>query len=252
MFDPATAELLRSAPRVPGLDPKEIPALLTRHFADLVSARLRGVGEGGDIGKEVWSPDRLADTYELLTSIYEKGEVRRASAFVAGTAQQIIARRQQLSPGGDGLGPNIDRDRVDPTIAAAVLFLAAEQYADANEAASRIRPEREGQTYEGTILSEHIADLARGQLGHILERGARWRGARRVLGLEERALASLLEVLIAGIEMLAARFLAVETPQMHSSRFDSPRHAFLRVLTLSAFVDTERASYLGRNVVLAY
>ncbi len=35
--------------------------------------------------------------------------------------------------------PIIDRDRVDPTLAAAALFLAAEQYADANEAARRIR-----------------------------------------------------------------------------------------------------------------
>ena len=42
MFDAATAQLLRSAPSVPGLDPEDIPALLTSHYANLVSARLRG------------------------------------------------------------------------------------------------------------------------------------------------------------------------------------------------------------------
>ena len=45
MFDAATAQLLRSAPAVPGLNPQDIPALLTRHYANLVSARLRGAAE---------------------------------------------------------------------------------------------------------------------------------------------------------------------------------------------------------------
>jgi superfamily II DNA/RNA helicase len=253
MFDAASAQLLRSAPAVPGLDPQDIPALLTRHYASLVSARLRGVGEdgAGDTGG-AWTPERIADTYELITSLHTDGAVRRASAFVAGTAQQILARRQATAAAGDALSVNINRDRVDPTVAAALLFLAAEQYADANEAASFIRPLREGQLYEGTILSENIADLARGQLSRILERAERWRRPRESRDLEERALAALLETLIVGLEILAARFLRAPTPQPSDGRFGASRDAFVRVLQLSAAIDNEHSDDLGGIVLNAY
>jgi hypothetical protein len=152
--------------------------------------------------------------------------------------QQILARRQEpAETAGNGLTSNIDRDRVDPAIAAALLFLAAEQYADANEAASAIRPRREGQLYEATILSERIADLARGQLGRILERGARWRRPGAGRDLEDRALAALLETLITGLEIVAARFLGLPAPPASADRFDSAGGAFMRVLQLSAEFD---------------
>lgn len=93
MFDPVTAALLRSAPALPGLDPAGIPQLLTRHYADLVSARLRGA-DAATGGRAEWPLERIADTYELITSIHNDPAIRRASAFVAGTAQQILARRR--------------------------------------------------------------------------------------------------------------------------------------------------------------
>src|SRR5438128_10117208 len=130
MFDAATAQLLRSAPGVPGLNPQDIPALLTRHYAILVSARLRGAADGSGDAGDAWPPERIADTYELIASLHTDDALRRASAFVAGTAQQILARRQPDPAAADILLAKIDRDRVDPTIAAAVLFLAAEQDAD--------------------------------------------------------------------------------------------------------------------------
>ena len=172
MFDATTAALLRSAPAMPGLNPANIPALLTRQYANLAAARLRGGDE--NLGELVaaWSLERLADTYEILTSLTTEDSVRRPAAFVAGTAQQILARRQAISAGPRR--PNIDRDRVDPSIAAAVLFLSAEQYADANEASHAIRTSIDGQLYEAEILSENIADLARGRLNEIIARSARW------------------------------------------------------------------------------
>lgn len=248
MFDAATSQLLRSAPGVPGLNPQDIPALLTRHFANLVSARLTGVVDGPSDTDEAWPPERIADTYELIASLQTDGALRRASAFVAGTAQQILARRQSTPITGDIV--DIDRNRIDPTIAAAVLFLAAEQYADANEAASLIRPRQDGQLYEATILSEDIADLARGQMGRILERAERWRRPGRDRDFEEQALAALLETLICGVEILAARFLSVPVPLPSSGRFDTARNAFMRVLELSAVVESEAVGLdLGRNIV---
>ena len=253
MFDATTAQLLRSAPGVPGLNPQDIPALLTKHFASLVSARLMGAIDGPGDADEVWPPERIADTYELIASLHTDGVLRRASAFVPGTAQQILARRQLAPAAGDILPANIDRDRVDPTIAAAVLFLAAEQYADANEAASNIRSRQEGQLYEARILSEDIADLARGQMGRILERAEQWRRPGRDRDFEERALAALLETLICGVEILAARFLGVPIPLPSSGRFETARNAFMRVLELSAVIESEAVSLgLGRNIVNAF
>ena len=253
MFDATTAQLLRSAPPVPGLDPDDIPALLTSHFANLVSARLGGTsGEAAGDDDSGWSLERISDTYELVTSLNTDGTLRRAAAFVAGTAQQLLARRQ-VAPAPDGPAvANIERDRVDPTIAAALLFLAAEQYADANEAAAQIHARREGQSYEATILAEHIADLARGQLNRIVERAARWRTHRGERSLDERALAALFEALATGIEMLAARLLNLPVPETAAGRFDTPRHAFHLVLQLSAVLDDQHSDLLGGNILNAF
>jgi hypothetical protein len=239
MFDATTAALLRSAPAMPGLNPANIPALLTRQYANLAAARLRGGDENLDRLVAAWSLERLADTYEILTSLTTEESVRRPAAFVAGTAQQILARRQAISAGPRP--PNIDRDRVDPSIAAAVLFLSAEQYADANEASHAIRTSIDGQLYEAEILSESITDLARGRLNEILARSARWRRGGRYASLEERALAALLEALITGIELLAANLLNEAPPELIAGRFDSARRAFEIVLELSA---TSGSAYL--------
>lgn len=235
MFDAETARILRSAPAMPGLDPENLPAILTRHYAELASIRLRGVTDDRPDEAEAWSLERIADTYELAVSIQSSSEARAAAAFVAATAQQILARKQANVVSDDAdLPANIDRDRLDPSLAAVVLFLAAEQYADANEAATFIRPDRERQSYEATILSEHVFDLATGRLNSILKRAQRWRRPLAHSVLEERALAALLETLCAGIEILAAQMLRVEIPAQTGIRFESPQQAFKKVHDLSA------------------
>lgn len=252
MFDAATASLLRAAPGVPGLDTSRIPSLLTRHYANLVSARLRGDREPEQKIEGQWSLERLADTYELIASVHKDVELRRAAAFVAGTAQQILARRVIAFRTDDDLTTSVDRDHVDPFVAAPILFLAAEQYADANEAASALRLRRESQLYESRILAENIADLAGGRLVKVLDRAGRWRRPSGVRSLEEQALGALLEALITGIELLAGQFLSVNTLQESGARFGSPREAFDRVLALSARSDDPHFAGLGPNVVSAY
>jgi superfamily II DNA/RNA helicase len=251
MFDATTAQLLRSAPEVPGLNPQNIPALLTRHYANLVSARLRGGVDASDDANDAWTLDRIADTYELIASLEIDSSMRKASAFVAGTAQQIIARRQTDEARAVTPPDNIDRDRVDPTVAATVLFLAAEQYADANEAADRIRINRD-ELYESRILAESLADLGSGRLNSILRRADRWRRPTTDGDLDERALAALLETLITGIEILAARFLSAAIPESNAGRFETAREAFIRVLELSADINTERSDDLGGNILNAF
>ncbi len=250
MFDSETARLLRSAPSVPGLNPNRIPALLTGHYARLVSARLRGdVEQREDADEERWPLERIADTYEMIAAIHDDQELRRSAAFVAGTAQQILARRDQEL--ASETRANVERERLNPVLAAPLLFLIAEQYADASEAASLISTGSE-QTLEAQILSEHIADLARGRLLSISERAGIWRTSESPGGLEEGALAALLESLIAGIELLASQFLATDLASASADRYDSPDQAFDRVLDLSARMDDNASSRFGALSVSGY
>jgi hypothetical protein len=222
LFDPVTASLLRSAPALPELDPQDLPQILTRQYARLVSGRLRGVSEDTSRSADEWPLERIADTYELITSVHNDVNVRRASAFVAGTAQQILARGQPR----EGSVPRsfVDRDQVDPALAAALLFLAAEQYADAYEAASLIGSDRREQLYESRILADNIRDLARGKLGSIVARATRWRRpASQTSEIQRRALRVLLEALITGTELLAARLISAPVPEASGGRFDDAR-----------------------------
>ena len=237
MFDATTAALLRSAPGMRGLNPATIPAMLTAHYANLASSRLRAETDQLDQYADGWSLERIADAYEIVASMSLDPAIRRPAAFVAATAQQILSRQQSYTI--DTYAPNIDRDHVSPSIAAAILFLSAEQYADANEAAAAIRLRIEGQIYEAQILSEHIVDLAKGRLYDILARGARWRRQLQADGLETQAFVALLGVLITGVELLAAKILKEDIPAPAAGRFDSANHAFQTVLDLSAVPGNE-------------
>jgi hypothetical protein len=119
--------------------------------------------------------------------------------------------------------------------AVAILFLAAEQYADANEAAQRIRIAGRQQDYVATLLAEDIRDLAAGTLGGILERAVRRpQHFRSRGGLEARGVTALFEALLVGIELFAADVLGEPVPAKAVGRFDTARAAFSRVLELSS------------------
>ena len=198
-----------------------------------MSQRLRGVGGVEPSGADEWPLERITDTYELITSVHDDASIRRASAFVAGTAQQILARKPPLEDAT--LRPFVDRDQVDPTIAAALLFLAAEQYADAYEAATLIGNERRDQLYEARILADNVRDMARGDLTAIIARASRWRRPdTTTVELQRRALRVLLEALTSGIELLASQLLSVPVPDATGSRFDDAEDAFRKVLERSS------------------
>lgn len=222
MFDSRTSALLAAAPDLPGLDASDLPAMLTRHYAALVSQRLEGE-ESVDVARdEAWPVERIADVYEIVASIEEDEEMRRAAAFVAGTAQQILARRrpQRLSPQIKMLAPAmpVDRDGVDASVAAALLFLAAEQYADAHEAGTAIVELAEARVLpEVGEITRLVRQLARGDLHAITERTVddQKREPTRPppRRLESRAFTVLLATLSRGIEHLARHMLAIETEE---------------------------------------
>jgi DEAD/DEAH box helicase len=251
MFDPVTASLLRSAPELPGLRSADIPQLLTRHYAELVSARLRGGAGVETADDEAWPLERIADTYELITSLSDDAPTRRSSAFVAATAHQILSRRPSAEINSSTVSIVI-RDGVHPAIAAALLFLAAEQYPDAGEASNAIVVP-DGGFLEVRILAEDVRDLARGRLTTILERAGRWRRETRPnYTLQTRAFLTLVEALIAGIELLASELLSATDPSPTAYRFESARVAFLRVLSLSCSTNDAFDAELGGSLFTSY
>lgn len=256
MFDPVTAEIMRTAPALPGLNPAELPQLLTAQYAELVARRMRRVegdedaaGYGAAEGE--WSLTRIADAYEIVVSVRRDADDRTAAAFVAGTAHQILAQDLARTDAA-GSVPIMDRDRIHPAIAAAVLFLVAEQYADAHEAARFIKPEDGEQDYVCTILAENIRDLARGNFEGILDRAQR-RPAGFFSGglLEQRGTTALFESLVVGVELFAAEVLATELPEKAAGRFDGAREAFARVLALSS-LEHGRLGDLSQNFQTTY
>lgn len=249
MFDIRTAELLRAAPSLPELDAQSIPQMLTRHYAELVSARLKGEDDV-EQGDERWSLDRIADAYEIVASIESDPELRRAAAFVAGTAQQIIARRSQTSVEAANLSP-LSRDGVDPAVSAAVLFLGAEQYADAFEAGS-LFPRSRG-PIEIRVLGDHIRDLVQGRLNSILARAGRWRRDVKTSALiQTRALRILTSALIEGIERLAAHLMSSPVPAETPNRFATAQEAFRKVIELSSNIQAGTDEELGGELMTAY
>ncbi|MED2010908.1 DEAD/DEAH box helicase [Brevibacillus borstelensis] len=232
MFDVRTSMLLSDAPSLSTLDARNLPLLLTRHYTELVSARLKNADVTIDRDlAEQWPLERIADVYETVASIEEVPTLRRAAAFVAGSARLIISRGRTSALGEDRPSP-IDRDSVDSATAAALLFLAAEQFADAFEAVSLISKPRG--PHEVTILGEHIKDLASGKLNDILARATKRRSVDpEGESMQDRALRSLAAVLAEGIELLAAHMMSVPVPNTVSGKYSSAQAAFLHVIELS-------------------
>jgi superfamily II DNA/RNA helicase len=233
MYDPETASLLRSAPELPDLNPNDLPRLLTDHYAKIVSIRLGGEEKNED--QEGWSLDKIADTYELIVSISNDPLVRRPSAFVAASAQLIIARRQKLLDEGDVSPANISRDRLAPEVAAILLFLSAEQYADAHEAASQIPTHREAQTPLTSIITDHIIDLAKGNLSSVISRGTERveLGPIPLAPNEATASQAILHTLSYGIELMASEILGKVSKNADEP---SPRSIFEKVKSLSSSI----------------
>ncbi|SDN23276.1 DEAD/DEAH box helicase [Janthinobacterium sp. OK676] len=232
MFDSRTAALLQSAPSFNQLDAQELPKILTRQYAELVSARLRGAEPSSNDQEQHWSLGRIADAYEIVASLESDPELRRAAAFVAGTAQQIIARGN-ASNSQRIANSVITRDGVDAGLTAALLFLIAEQYADANEAAKGIHGHSPIQEFR--IVALHIKDLVQGRLKQILDRATRWRKNEEGLAPKKKtvrrlALQALGNALCEGVELLAADLMSMEHPVAETLNFLTAPEAFRKVL----------------------
>ena len=236
MFDVETARLIRQAPRLREVNPETLPQELTAIYTELTALRLRAdeLAAEPERLQVMERLRRLAAIYEAISDTGAEGDARRASAFVSGTAHQILARVMNDFYGRDL--PLLGATAVHPSVAAPLLFLISEQNPDAREAARLIQG-REAGDLTRTALIESIYDLASERFEQILERANRLQRLRVVFDDDpdvaiEQALYGLCW---AGIVQLAAHLLNQDVPPLAFHRFDTPQGAFEEVERLSRY-----------------
>jgi ATP-dependent RNA helicase HelY len=234
MFDAATAALIREAPGLRDVNPQTLPQELTSIYAELVALRLRAdeLEAQPERAQAMERLKRLATVYEAIVDTGSEGNPRRASAFVAGTAHQILGRVMSgmYATSVSFFGPAA----IHPLVAAPLLFMIAEQNADAREAARPLFGQRSDDLLQ-TALLESICDLASERLEQILQRGQRRQPLTVPLdnfpeGTIEGALYGMCW---AGIVQLAARLLNRPVPQTAFRSLDTPQATFDEVAASS-------------------
>ncbi|AJE45654.1 DEAD/DEAH box helicase [Celeribacter indicus] len=164
MFDESSRRLLRSAPNLKGLDAETLDQLLTE--AHVVLATVRGRIGGVDDEATLERIRRLAATFEAYVALGIRPDQRRAAAFVAASAHQIVAQAARSRREGPSL---VSSDAIDSSISSILLFLLAERTADAHEAAARLRAQGEARAARRTLILS-IREFARSELATVVER----------------------------------------------------------------------------------
>jgi superfamily II DNA/RNA helicase len=249
MFDATTAQLIRAAPTLSGVDPATLPQELTRVYSDLVVLRLKGAAVADDASQlqNLQRLKRIADIYEGAVDTGTEGDARRAAAFVAATAHQLLGR--VLLAGYENGQSLLEPDAIHPALAAPLLFLVAEQNADAREAARPLAGVRADNVLRSAVI-ESVYDLATERFDSILERATRIRRSRvNTDGLWITSAADALYGLCwSGIVQLVSRLLGQPFPQLEFVRFDTPQQAFEQVVALATDdlnVDVEGADIVS-------
>ena len=234
MFDSDTAQLIRAAPSLRGVDADTLPQELTRIYAELTALRLRAdtLAQGEEQRNAIARLKRLAAIYEAVVDTGAEGETRRASAFVAATSYQILGR---VGEQPEGPFPNfLGVSAIHPHLAAPLLFLVAEQNPDAREAAAKLQRSEEEDLLRNALV-ETIHDLATEQFASILSRADRLRETEPLTTAlpEDRAAQALYGLCWTGLVALVAKLLGQDAPASRFLRFDTPQAAFSRVVELS-------------------
>ena len=193
---------------------------------------------------------RIADIYEGAVDVGVEGEGRRAAAFVAATAHQLLGR--VLLPGYEASRSLLESDAIHPSIAAPLLFLVAGQNADAREAARPLATIRIDNLLRSAVI-ESVFDLATERFESILERAARLRRARVNIDSLWVTLAgdALYGLCWSGIVQLVSHLLGQPFPQLEFLRFDTPQQAFDQVVDLATSelnIGTDGANLVYKNV----
>jgi hypothetical protein len=208
VFDTQTADLIRSAPPLEGLDLDNLPKQLTQAYSTIVSLRMRlrevqtAETLDPDFAATLLQLERLALTQEAFVAVAPGRPNRSAAAFVAASAHHLRFAAEVLLGGADE--PSLlSAEAVGPEIAATLMFLIAGRAADASQMSRSIRIAEDGSVED--LLRLSVIDLASGQLGRIV-------GREREIGSDltfggELATRLLWAHLLRGMRALAERLL---------------------------------------------
>ncbi|CDX15125.1 Helicase domain protein [Mesorhizobium sp. ORS 3324] len=233
MFDAFTTALIASAPKLEGLDIEALPKRLTRAFADIVSARLRFRGNPDtqlpeELTALLLEMRRIAASHEALVALLPEKENRAAAAFVAAAAHQAFAFGERVK--GKPQGSYISGSSVSADVCATLLFLIAEAYADAAEAAKAITvPEHATATERALLLA--VVQLARGQLRPLSNVEVPQVDA--ALSLTDQSIQTFQIELLSGLRNLAAQLLRRVDVAPEVGGVESASAFFQRVKALS-------------------
>ncbi len=171
MFDAITANLIRNAPDLEGLDLERLPELLTEDYAKIASFRLLiaeqeevDIDEINDIINNLRA---LANTYETYTTALSDSEHRISAAFVAATAHKLLLQIGKIAKINQPAQERLSINGISSDISASLLFLIADYHADAFEI-SQYFVDHEGEEISDQLI-RHLANMSRGKLIDILE-----------------------------------------------------------------------------------
>lgn len=234
MFDPQSARLLQSAPAIPGVEPEDMPRLLTEIYSELVTSRVRGENGDGRNGASFQRLSAIANAYEMIATLSSDYDERRASAFVAGSAYQILAK--SIADVNGAADMILTRDHISGHIAAALLFLIAEQYADAKEAIGAFKVVSENYPLVLQMLSETLVDLVLENFTEIIERAERRSQIKQSDDFDPqfRATLQLYTSILQGIEVMASNILNSRRPQAAADSNLDATGLFQQVLQTSS------------------
>ena len=249
MFDPTTAELIRKTPPLEGLDRENLPDRLSEFYAKIVTARFRlRSGEYADdeeLAQLVGYARHLAFTNEALVSVSPNRDDREAAAFVAATAHQLVFNAEQI---GEPESPRsyLGARSISADIAAMLLFLVAEAWADALEMSLRVESETENPVEHALILA--LRALAQGRPNEVVEYDLPPKATLGRLSAAATAVSALYVMILKGVRVLALQMLRANS----SASSKNPISIFEKVKSLCTyFVDLE-AEGMGRVPVSSF
>lgn len=171
MFDPVSVEIIKSAPELDGIVHERLPEYFSEMYTKIVSLRRKIIIPEITIDKndleELQKLWRMAHTYSALTiggRLDKKQE--SGAAFVAGNAFNLIWQANKIGLTSFQSINEFTDLSISPVILSAILFMIAEQPADAYEASEKIELKTESLS-SIDILEQAIYHLVRGSLKEI-------------------------------------------------------------------------------------
>ena len=247
MYDPETADRIRSTPPLSGLKREELPEEFSRAFAQIIAARVRLRGnilDQSTLAKTLSFARRLASTNEALVATRPGREDRTAAAFVSATAHQLVYQVETAQRGNPPESA-LTAYSISADVSAMLLFIIGQSSSDAAEVASQMTWSDLPELEREILITLRL--LGRGQVGSIARR-QRPSQDRVVQGKPaDRATSALYYRILRGIRALAFKLQGRRIRGMAD-----PKEVFDQVRRLAISEETELPGLRGRSLSIAF